>query len=247
MILEVSTKEVAMPAERSFPAHTASLRGPRTVNADAVGAFTDPLTGSTVVALADGVGDDAAASRAARLAASAAARTPAHLGPVVAIKAAQAAVTADATAGDCVLVVAMPTPDGGFRIGWVGDARAHAWDGQRLRLLTTDHTLAQFFRTRGQPTTPPMEHVVTTSVRTAAPKQFGLTHVAGPAGMLLTSDGVHKRLTAETMAEVLVGGSISALVETAITVGGSDNATAIVVEPPPNADGPTVAFHLAAA
>ncbi|WP_158880641.1 PP2C family protein-serine/threonine phosphatase [Amycolatopsis anabasis] len=215
--------------------HTASAQGPRALNADAVGAFTDPATRRTVFALADGVGDEPAAARAARVAAAAAARSAAAEGPAAALLAAQRAVRELGESGDCVLVVAVPFADRtGYRIGWVGDARAYAWDGAALRQLTTDHTLAQYFRVRHQPVTPRMEHMVTTSVRTAAEREFGITEVRG-GGLVLTSDGVHKTLTAATMRDILAdpARAASALVETAIALGGQDNATAMVIEPMP--------------
>ncbi|WP_020666336.1 PP2C family protein-serine/threonine phosphatase [Amycolatopsis nigrescens] len=217
--------------------HTASAQGPRAVNADAVGAFADPATHRVVFALADGVGDDAGAARAARVAASAAARTPAEAGPVAAVLAARRAVLADPGASDCVLVVAMPfgnTGGSGYRIAWVGDARAYRWDDRDPappRQLTTDHTLAQYFRARHQATTPRMEHMVLTSVRTAGDREIGTTELRGDAGLLLTSDGVHKTLAPAAIGEILTqpGRAAAALVETAITLGGTDNATAIVV------------------
>lgn len=227
---------------------TASAQGPRAVNADAVGAYADPVTQEVVFALADGVGDAPGAANAARLAAAAAVRTTAAEGPVAALLAAQKAVLADPGAGDCVLVVALPF-DGGYRIGWVGDVRAYAWSGGGLRQLTTDHTLAQYFRDHGQAPAPHMEHVVTTSVRTAGATEYGRTEVQSPAGLLLTSDGVHKTLSLATMAELLrhPANSATALTDAAIAAGGSDNATAMFVEcPPAVSDVNTVPFHAAA-
>jgi protein phosphatase len=213
--------------------HTASARGPRTVNADAVGAFARAGQG-IVFALADGIGDEPGAARGARAAASAAARTPVSAGPVEAVLAAQRAVRDLGPHGDSVLVVAMPsTEHDGYRIAWVGDARAYSWLGGTLQQETIDHTLAQYFRDRGQPTAPHMEHVVTTSVRTAGAADIGTAEVR-PGGLLLTSDGVHKTLTPAAILDLLgrPERAAAALVETAIAVGGSDNATAIVVEPP---------------
>jgi protein phosphatase len=207
--------------------NTASARGPRTINADAVGAFAD------VFALADGVGDHESAVLAARTAAAAAVRSPVSAGPVAAVLAAQHAVLELRGTGDCVLVVAMPLPDGaGYRIAWVGDARAYSTGGGTLRQLTTDHTLAQYFRDHGQPTAPHMEHMVTTSVLTAGAHEIGTAETHAD-GLLLTSDGVHKTLTAATILDILAQPehAASALVETAIALGGSDNATALVVEP----------------
>src|SRR5688500_2733293 len=108
---------------------TASHQGVRDVNADAVAAAHG------VVALADGIGDDLTAAHAALQAATAAVHVPAVAGPEAALAAAHEALLT----GDCVLVVAQPF-GGGYRIGWVGDVRAYAWDGQELRQLTTDHT-----------------------------------------------------------------------------------------------------------
>ncbi|NKQ56912.1 serine/threonine protein phosphatase [Amycolatopsis sp. K13G38] len=222
--------------------HSASARGPRSVNADAASGFGEP----PVFAVADGIGDSPAAARAARIAVSAAVLTSA--GPVDSLLAAQGAVSGDPSSGDCVLVVAVPYA-GGYHIGWVGDVRAYAWDGASLRQLTHDHTLAQYFRDRGQDASPQMEHMVTTSVRTAGATRFGLTALRRPAGLLLTTDGVHKRLPPATMAELLRRPSNSArsLVDAALAAGGTDNATALLVECEPRLSEPaTEAFAVAA-
>ncbi|MDT8914526.1 serine/threonine protein phosphatase [Amycolatopsis sp. PS_44_ISF1] len=168
----------------------------------------------------------------ARTAVAAAARTPPAEGPVAAILNAQRALRELGGTGDAVLVVAMPFA-GGYRIAWVGDARAYAWHGGMVRRLTVDHTLAEYFRSRHQPCTPRMEHLVTTSVRTAKPHEIGTSEVVG-GGLLLTSDGVHKVLPPATIDRLLADPEhgAAALVETAIAVGGSDNATALFVEPP---------------
>ena len=182
---------------------TAGYQGPRTIDADAVAARTD-ASGGLVAALADGVGDSAGAARAARLAVTAAVAVPAADGPVAALLAARAAVEADPEAGDAVLVVAQPFGLG-YRLAWVGDVRAYAWDGRVLLALTTDHTLAQYFRDRGTVPSPAMEHQVLTSVRTAAPAEYGLASLAIPARLLFTSDGVHKTLSHELMTAIMRG------------------------------------------
>jgi protein phosphatase len=198
---------------------TASHQGTRAVNADAVAAANG------VVALADGVGDDLTAAHAALLAATAAVGVPAAAGPSAALQAAHEAVTA----GDCVLVVAQPFGDG-YRIGWVGDVRAYAWDGSALRPLTKDHTLAQYFLDRGEEVTPRMAHVVTTSVHTAPASRYGTAETSATA-LVLTTDGVHKTLTDEAMATVLrhAPNPAEALVRAAHAAGARDNATAVVL------------------
>jgi protein phosphatase len=240
-------EEAAMITTRpGYPRwHTASAQGPRSLNADAVGAYAAAGGPGIAFALADGVGDDPAAARAARTAAAAAARTPVHKGPVEAVLAAQRAVR-EQTLGDAVLVVAMPAGHGGYHIAWVGDARAYAWDGTTLSRLTTDHTLAEFFRARHQPVTPRMEHVVTTSVRTAEAHEIGTAETMS-SGLLLTSDGVHKPLSGSGIRAVLAqpGRGAAELVEAALARGGSDNATALYVEPL-EVDSTTVRFPVAA-
>ena len=224
--------------------HAASVQGPRGVNADAVAVSP----GRAVFALADGVGDSPGAAHAARIAVAAATRSPCPEGPEAALLAAQEAVQADASAGDCVLVVAVAGAHG-YRVAWVGDVRAYAWDGTSLRQVTRDHTVAQYFRDHGQAPTLRMEHLVTTSVRTAGAREFGSAEVPGPAGLLLTSDGVHKTLGLATMAELLrrPANSAEALTAAALAEGGSDNATALFVEcVPVVADVATVPFHVAA-
>ncbi|GAB3581514.1 serine/threonine protein phosphatase [Amycolatopsis endophytica] len=210
---------------------TATARGPRSVNADATAAYTDPSTGEVVFALADGVGDEQSAARAARIAVSTAVQVPASQGPAAALAAAQRAVRASSGGGDCVLVVASPF-DGGYRVSWVGDVRAYAWNGDSLRQLTKDHTLAEYFRDRGHTPAPTMEHLVTTSVRTARLEEVGHAEAVGPAGLLLTSDGVHKVLTRSAMAELLrvPPQGAQALVDAALAAGGHDNATALMAE-----------------
>ncbi len=225
--------------------HTASAQGPREHNADAVGAYAAAGGAGIVFALADGVGDHPNAGHAARTAASAAARSPVAQGPVAAVLAAQRAVLEHCGAGDCVLVVAVQS-DEGYGVAWVGDARAYSWDGHTVRQVTKDHTLAQYFRDHDQPVTPRMEHVVTTSVRTAGAHEIGTATVT-TGGLLLTSDGVHKTLSGPTMLDILgmPDRAATELVRTAISLGGSDNATAIVVDPP-RADLTTEKFRVAA-
>jgi protein phosphatase len=203
---------------------TASHQGAREVNADAVAATNG------IVALADGVGDNLMAAHAALLAATAAVGVPAVAGPAAALSAAHEAVTM----GDCVLVVAQPF-GGGYRIGWVGDVRAYAWDGHELRQLTKDHTLAQYFRDHGDDVTPRMEHIVTTSVHTTPAIRYGITETSATS-LVLTTDGVHKTLTHDAMTTILrhATNPAEALVAAAHTAGATDNATAVVLAGAPS-------------
>ncbi|MEO6082309.1 MAG: protein phosphatase 2C domain-containing protein [Umezawaea sp.] len=219
-----------------------SERGRRTHNADATSAYRDPASGGLAYAVADGIGDSETAAQAARRAADAAAREAAHLGAGRAVAAARAALEAwlpddeRRQAGDAVLVTAAPRLGGGFTVAWAGDARAYFWDGTTLIRLTTDQTVAEYFRGHGLTPTPRMEHVVTNSVRLSKPTTIGLAHAPrGPGRLVLTTDGVHGRLSHEGLRQVVSGagdtGTTAALlVATALRAGGTDNATALVVD-----------------
>jgi protein phosphatase len=220
----------------------ASERGPRQVNADATAVHTDVETGVTAYVVADGVGDDLVAARTATIAAEMAARIAAVQGPVAGILAAQEIVRANDDGGDCVLVVAVPgvgPTRTGCDVAWVGDCRAYHWNGRILEQITNDNTVAEYFRGRNQPTTPRMEHLVTTSVRTAAAERIGSTRTSiANSRLLLCTDGVHKLVDLSRIRAVLdqpipPAGVASTLVSTAHQLGSKDNATALVVDPAP--------------
>jgi protein phosphatase len=187
-----------------------------------------------VFALADGIGDTMWASEAARVATDVAVRTSVTAGPVEAILAAQRALEALHTGADCVLVVAM-----GDQIAWVGDVRAYGWDGTQLVQLTSDQTLAEYFRSHDAIPTPRMEHVVTNSLRHTRPDQIGVVTARNCSTILLSSDGVHKTVSPQIIEGILAETDttartrVSTLVDTAILMGATDNSTALVIMNPP--------------
>ncbi|WP_433667641.1 PP2C family protein-serine/threonine phosphatase [Nocardia sp. CA-136227] len=219
-----------------------SRLGRRTVNADAFATFTDMGSGRSAFVVADGVGDHLAAARAARLAASIAAKVAVVDGAEAGILAAQRGLVDELpeSAADCVLVVAvLPSrgqPDGPCDIAWVGDCRAYRWNGRVLHRMTTDHTVAEYFRARGHDPLPGMRHLVTTSVRTVRPGDIGRTSTGSSAGrLLLCSDGVGKQLGMPIIKSILAQGSSAGpaaerLVGAALGRGGTDNTTALVVD-----------------
>ncbi|MFE5284333.1 PP2C family protein-serine/threonine phosphatase [Nocardia sp. NPDC056611] len=216
--------------------------GRRTVNADAFATFTDTRSGRSAFVVADGVGDHLAAARAARLAASIAAKVAVTEGAQAAILAAQKGLVDELpeSAADCVLVVAvLPSqgqPDGPCDVAWVGDCRAYRWNGRVLHRMTTDHTVAEYFRARGHDPLPGMRHLVTTSVRTVRPGDIGRASTGSSAGrLLLCSDGVGKQLGMPLIKSILAQGSsvgqvAEGLVGAALARGGTDNTTALVVD-----------------
>lgn len=215
---------------------TATSPGRRRVNADAMAVRPGWDGMAPVLALADGIGDTETAAEAARVAVDAATSTLPARGPTAAVLAAQEAVRGLPHGGDCVLVVAMPFADqvgGGYRIAWLGDARAYRWDERGLTRLTTDHTVAEYFRRQGVATTARMEHVVTASVRTAGPREVGVVETRNEGGLLLCSDGVYGVLDVATMNAIVarperLGSRAQELVATAVDRGGADNASAVL-------------------
>jgi protein phosphatase len=217
-------REVAMLIDRTMPLGTgltvthASERGPRTHNADAY------ATGRRTFVVADGVGDSVAAGEAAHAAAQAAALLT---DPVAAILAARDALQVHS--GDAVIVVAVARPHGGFDVAWAGDARAYASAGENLVQLTTDQTVAEYFRARGVVPQPRLEHVVTNTVRHATPENIGRAATRA-SRLLLASDGVHGPLGHGGIEAIMAGhASAERLVRAALYAGGTDNATALVV------------------
>jgi protein phosphatase len=84
-----------------------------------------------------------------------------------------------------------------------------------------------------------MEHLVTTSVRTAQAERIGSTRTSiANSRLLLCTDGVHKLVDMSKIRSVLdqpipPAGAASTLVTVARQLGSKDNATALVVDPAP--------------
>ncbi|MFX0578569.1 PP2C family protein-serine/threonine phosphatase [Nocardia nepalensis] len=218
-----------------------SRRGRRSLNADAVATYTDPIVGRAAFVVADGIGDNLLAARAARTAASVAARVGARDGAQSGVLAAQQELLRQfpEQQADCVLVVAvLPAagqPDGPSDIAWVGDCRAYRWNGRVLHQMTTDHTVAEFMRAKGIRPSGRMDHLVTTSTRTVTPSAIGHAATGSSRGILLLStDGVHKRLDMVEIKSALTAGetpgsTAETLVDNALLAGSTDNTTALVV------------------
>jgi protein phosphatase len=240
-VAAVAGRRGEAPAVSGTPSWTASARGPRRHQADATARF-EGRTGRLAVAVADGVGDSAAAALAARAAADHAVRVAVLDGRAdLAVLAARDVLLAAGTVigGDAALTVALAPGPGSvgapWTIAWVGDCRAWSWDGSALHPLTREHTVASEMRAAGVAVAPRLDNVLTTSVRTVrGATEIGLTAVPAPATLVLATDGVHRsvdparlaRLVAHVPPPVLA----RTLVDSAGAAGTHDNATALVVD-----------------
>ena len=120
-------------------------------------------------------------------------------------------------------------------MAWVGDCRAYAWDGLTLRLLTRDHTVAEMMRAEGVAVHRSLEHVLSTSVRTAGREEIGATWTDDPTSLMLVSDGVHRAVGRGAIASIAGDGGpaelrAERLTAAATRAGTTDDATALVID-----------------
>lgn len=110
----------------------------------------------------------------------------------------------------------------------VGDTRLYRLRGERLTLLTTDHT-----RQGGADRSNVLYRAL--GVETEVPLDYAIQPLAQHDRFLLCSDGVHGFLTSGTIADILRERSASddsarALVAAALESGSTDNCTALVLD-----------------
>ncbi|WP_410598001.1 hypothetical protein [Amycolatopsis sp. lyj-23] len=232
-----------------------SLRiGARTHQADATGIHVS-ITGTRHGwALADGIGDSVPAAHAAGSAAATAAYVAASRGSRAGLLAATATL-ADIAGGNTVMVVAAPLPPehgGGWDIAWAGTCRAYEYDpdADALTPLTIDHTHGRYLRDRladdyrDRPhdlenAARAQDHIITRTVATATPGIIGQTITTGPRRrLLLTSAGVHQPVPHASLVRACrtfsgPAACANRLTRAAQYFGGSDNATAMVIDPVP--------------
>jgi PPM family protein phosphatase len=244
-----------------FHVGRASLIGGRTVNADDAAVFVDDTFGEVIAwAVADGIGDSQDAADAARLAAETAVRQVFGHGlrPAAALLTAgerlrehRAQTGSD---GDAVMVLAVArgVPDlDGYELAWVGDCRGYELRDGQLVQLTVDHTAAEVQRAwlreiygtldaapdQARRGLTALEHIVTTSVATATAAEIGTTSTADQrTRLMLTTDGVHKPVPRDALTELVITTEDPRSCAHLLTLaggrhGGTDNATALVVDP----------------
>ncbi|WP_331727522.1 protein phosphatase 2C domain-containing protein (plasmid) [Kitasatospora sp. NBC_00374] len=233
-----------------MPPHaTAQQIGPRSHQCDATATRATDDGGRAYVLL-DGIGSSdtvrawtrAQARRLADL-------TARSLQPHEAITQVQEEITAQpgwqASAPGACAVAAVTGPDQLLRVAWIGDCRAYLLspDG-RLQRLTADHNQRAQFEAAGFPSPRWARNIVTRCLGHGAAGEaltpdWTAVHDRSGSRLLLASDGCYEPIedAAHNLAAALGGGDpadrAEHLVRLALRLGGTDNATCMVVDFPP--------------
>lgn len=158
----------------------------------------------------------------------------------------QAAASDPALNGMGSTVVAMKTVNDRYDIAWVGDSRAYAWDGTTLKQLTRDHSYVQYLLEEGHITSQeahdhPQRNIILQALGAQDMKDVVPDKISGICReneiILLCSDGLTTEVDDAGIAAILsremsLQDAADRLVEAAISNGGSDNITVILVAAP---------------
>jgi protein phosphatase len=124
---------------------------------------------------------------------------------------------------------------------WAGDSRIYRLRGVELALMTEDHTLAQERCRRGELSQDDTQKLPSANVLTRAvgihphlTLQKCVEEVTAGDRYLISTDGLHKELTLETVQHMMNGPFddqiLQALIDEALIRGGRDNVTGVVVD-----------------
>jgi serine/threonine protein phosphatase PrpC len=129
-------------------------------------------------------------------------------------------------------IVALLTRGCESAVVWAGDSRAYLWRGGALDRLTRDHSVAE---SEG-PGRDPESNLVTRALGAEASIQLDVARFPVLPGdrFLLCSDGVSRVVSDAEIGRALRGpnvrDAVEALIQAALAAGGPDNITALVVE-----------------
>lgn len=134
-------------------------------------------------------------------------------------------------------------------LAWVGDSRAYLWRNQKLSQLSKDHSVVQRLLDSGMITPEeaidhPKRNLVTSilglSLSNESDLEIGMIDFKWQKGdkILLCSDGLTDELNDSDIVEIMLTQSssekqIEALLQAALSAGGRDNTTVILIEAPP--------------
>jgi protein phosphatase len=163
-----------------------------------------------------------------------------------AVMTAHARIMADAAshaehAGMGSTVVAVKIRRRAATVVWVGDSRAYLWRGGALKPLTRDHSVGEVLReaenlSETQLRNHPLRHKVIQSLGKDEPvPSVGVEPLRRGDRILLCSDGLSGELRDNEITDVLAAhpsldSAADALVNGALTKGGSDNITVVLME-----------------
>jgi serine/threonine protein phosphatase PrpC len=141
-------------------------------------------------------------------------------------------------------VVAAKLDGNQYEIAWVGDSRAYLWNGT-LRQLTKDHSYVQLMLDAGmisesEISTHPSRHVISQGLGVGGINgtDIKVDLVTGILAenevLLLCSDGLHGEIGDEGIAAILLETAnsqsrVDRLIEAALSAGGNDNVTVIII------------------
>jgi serine/threonine protein phosphatase PrpC len=196
--------------------------------------------------VADGMGGHASGDVASRIVKETLLGSALTLPLNAAVMQAHAAVAATAESNPAYnnmgsTVVVARIADRQAHITWVGDSRAYLWREQTLRQLTRDHSFLEVLREQehlsdSQLRGHPHKNLVTQTLGIGTPQPASISEpLRRRDWLLLCSDGLNDELEDGEIAAVLRAqttpeDAATALVDAALTRGGRDNVSAIVVE-----------------
>jgi serine/threonine protein phosphatase PrpC len=206
--------------------------------------------GAVLLAVADGLGGEAAGDYAAEITRSRLAgikqvpRGEEERQLEAVVKSADLAVYNEAgknpdLEGMGTTLVCVLLRDGLAHYVHVGDSRLYVLRGRQLMRITEDQTLARFLVEEGEITP---EQVPTHYSRHVLDQTVGCSLCEPETGrlefkeqdlLILTTDGLHEKIAAETMISILTGETdletkARSLVEAALNSGGKDNITIVI-------------------
>ena len=140
-------------------------------------------------------------------------------------------------------IVALALTEHRYQIAWVGDSRAYCWNGKTLRQLSHDHSHVSELLDSGLISGPeaanhPERHVLTQSIGVSNEMELQPDTVSGELRsgeqILLCSDGLTDEIADANIEQLLRGSAsvdsqVDTLINAALTAGGRDNVTVVMV------------------